>query len=219
MHYIDLHTHQIKESSAFQLLNVFAQDLPLAVDANHYSVGLHPWHLEKVNIEECMGWMEQAMDQKNVLAIGECGLDRSVASDLSLQEKYFSLQVALAQRHSKPLIIHCVRAFPELVKLKKELKSTVPWIIHGYSGNEETTRALIKHDFYFSVGEGMLIHPTKSNVLSLIPSDHLFFETDDRAISISSIYLLASKLLNTEQQTLQAIIYENFKRLFGEQNG
>lgn len=218
MQHIDLHTHQIKESSAFQLLNVFAQDLPLAVDENYYSIGLHPWHLEKVNAKECIMLMEQAMDQKNVLAIGECGLDRSVASNLSLQEKYFSLQVELAQRHSKPLIIHCVRAFPELMKLKKEFQPTVPWIIHGYQGNEETTRALIKHDFYFSVGEGLLIHPTKNHVLSLIPSDHLFFETDDRAIAINSIYSLASKLLNTEEQTLQAIIYENFERLFGEQS-
>lgn len=216
MQHIDLHTHQIKAGPALQLLNVFAQDLPLSVDANHYSVGLHPWHLEKVNAEECMLLMEQAMDQKNILAIGECGLDRAVASDLSLQEKYFIQQAELAQRHSKPLIIHCVRAFPELMKLKKELKSTVPWIIHGYQGNEETTRALIKHDFHFSVGEGLLIHPKKSNVLSLIPSDHLFLETDDRESSITTIYSLASKLLNTEEQTLQAIINENFKRLFCE---
>lgn len=216
---INLHTHQIKESSALQLLNVFAQDLPLAVDEKHYSVGLHPWHLEKVDMEECMILLGQAMYQKNVLAIGECGLDRSITSDLSVQQKYFIQQAELAQKHSKPLIIHCVRAFPELMKLKKELKSAVPWIIHGYQGNAESTLALIRHDFYFSIGEGLLIHPIKNNILSLIPSDHLFLETDDRETSINSIYSLASKLLDTDEQTLEAIIYENFKRLFGKQYG
>lgn len=214
---IDLHTHRIKESSGLQLLNVFAQDLPIKANENHYSVGLHPWHLENVNTEECMLLMEQCMDEKNVLAIGECGLDRSVTSDLSLQQKYFIRQAELAQEHSKPLIIHCVRAFPELMKLKKALKPAIPWIIHGYQGNVETTRALIRHDFYFSVGEGLLIHPTKNNLLLLIPLDHLFLETDDRAISISTIYSMASKLLNTDEQTLQTIIYENFHRLFSNQ--
>lgn len=214
---IDLHTHQIKAEPALQLLSVFAQDLPVAEDRNYYSVGIHPWHLEKIDVSECLLLMEQALEQKNVLAIGECGLDRSVSFELSQQQECFIRQAELAQRHSKPLIIHCVRAFPELMKLKKDLKSTVPWIIHGYQGNAQTTNALIRHGFYFSVGEGLLIHPTKNHVLSLIPLDHLFLETDDRAISINTIYSLAAKLLNTDEETLQAIIHENFKRLFCDQ--
>lgn len=212
---IDLHTHQRKGDSSFQILNVFAQDLPLPEDENLYSTGLHPWHIGLVNPEKCLLAMEQAAGQKNMVAIGECGLDRSITTDFNLQEGYFKKQIEIAQKHSKPLIIHCVRAYPELIRLKKEYHSPIPWIIHGYNGNQSILLQLIRHNFYFSVGESLLIQPQKKELLSLIPLDHLFLETDDQEISISSVYSLAVQLLKVDEETLSGIINENFKGLFG----
>ena len=212
---IDLHTHQHKSDSSIQILNIFAQDLPLPEDEYLYSAGLHPWHLGLVNREACLEAMDQAMDNKNLVAIGECGLDRSIATDFAVQEWYFRKQIELAEKHSKPLIIHNVRAFPELIHLKKEFKSNIPWIIHGFQANQPITLQLIRHNFYFSVGESLLTTLQKKEILTVIPLDHLFLESDDRDVSISTIYKLASQILNLREEMLRDIILTNFKQIFG----
>ncbi|HAH24137.1 MAG TPA: hypothetical protein DCL77_10345 [Prolixibacteraceae bacterium] len=212
---IDLHTHQRKSDSSLQILNVFAQDLPLPEDENLYSAGLHPWHIGLVNPDECLWAMDQAASKKNIVAIGECGLDRSRTTDFNLQEGYFKQQIEIAEKHSKPLIIHCVRAFPEIIRLKKESHTSIPWIIHGFQANYTTMLQLIHHNFYFSVGKSLLFHPQKKELIPLLPFDHLFLETDDLEISISSVYSLTAQLLKVDEETLSGIISENFKGLFG----
>ena len=211
---IDLHTHRLKSEASIQILNTFAQDLPLTDNENLYSAGLHPWHLGLVNSEVCLHFIELAINNKNMVAIGECGLDRSVATDFAMQEWYFKKQIELAEKYSKPLIIHCVRAFPEIMKLKKESKSSIPWIIHGFQANRPTTLQLISHNFYFSVGESLLTNQHKIDILPLIPTDHLFLETDDRDVSIRTVYTLASQILKINEEMLSDIILANFKQLF-----
>lgn len=215
MNEIDIHSHQVKSEVSIRILNIFAQDLPFLNDKSYYSAGLHPWHIEQVNPEECLESIELAAGQKNMLAVGECGLDRSTTGDFAMQEFYFRKQTEIAQKHSKPLIIHCVRAFPELIKIKKETKSNIPWIIHGFHGNQQTALQLTGHDFYFSVGETLLTDQRKKDILKLLPADRLFLETDDGKTSISGIYSLAAQILNTSHENLIAIVLENFKHLFG----
>jgi len=213
--YFDLHTHRIKGNDNVQILNIFAQDMPDYTAENLFSTGIHPWHIEKVNQEFSFQAIEKACELKNMLAIGECGLDRSIATNFALQEKYFKDHIRVADKFSKPLIIHGVRAYSDLLKLKKETKSGVPWILHGYQGNHQTTQDLIAHGFYFSVGELFLKTISKHEVLKVIPLNHLFLETDDRQISIENIYSVAANALEIDKEELIAAIRDNFTRLFG----
>lgn len=214
MNEIDLHAHQFKSDSFIQILNIFAQDLPVPEDDFFYSAGLHPWHIDSVNTEECLHSIELAMSQKNMLAVGECGIDRALSTAFAIQERYFKMQIDIAEKHSKPLIIHCVRAYSDLIRIKIQSKSSVPWIIHGFQGNRQIAVQLIRNNFYFSVGESLLTNRNKSDVLTLLPADRLLLETDDRDISISEIYSLASQILNIDNETMTGIILENFERLF-----
>lgn len=211
---IDLHTHQVKSTGNIQIRNVFAQDLTDQEPDFLYSAGLHPWNIAKVDMEQCLRAIDSAAIQKNMLAIGECGLDRSVAIDFALQEWCFRQQIQLAENHHKPLIIHCVRAFSDLIRHKKESKSNLPWIIHGYRGNLETALSLIKHEFYFSVGEKLLKDETKLDVFRAIPVDRLFLETDESETSITEIYSLAAQIVMIEVQELSQIITQNFNTVF-----
>lgn len=215
MHEIDFHTHQPQSETFIQIQNIFAQDLPFTTVKSFYSSGIHPWHIGSIDPEKCLQLIELAMRQKNMLAIGECGLDRSIPANFAVQEFYFSKQIEIANKHSKPLIIHCVRAFPELIRLKKETKSSIPWIIHGFQGNQQPILQLTRHDFYFSVGESFLSNQLRKENLNLIPSDRLFLETDDSQTSIAEIYAMAAQILKTDYNQLCEIIHENFKRLFG----
>jgi len=215
MQQIDLHTHQIKKTGSLQIQNVFAQDLPFDEPDQYFSAGLHPWHILKVNVEECFRAIDCVAEQKNMLAVGECGLDRLIMTDFALQKWCFEQQIKLANDHCKPLIIHCVRSFSDLIKHKKENKSGVPWIIHGFRGNLETTQSLIKHEFYFSIGEPLLRDKNKLDVVRSIPVERLFLETDESEVSISEIYSLAAQILAVDETILTRIIANNFKNVFG----
>ncbi len=216
MQRINLHIHQTSETGSTQILNVFAQDLSPDEPDFLFSTGLHPWHIGKVNLEECFQAIDRAAAYKNMLAIGECGLDRSIVMDFALQEWCFERQITIANNHRKPLIIHCVRAYSDLMQMKKESKSGLPWIIHGYRGNLETTLSLIKHDFYFSIGEQLLNDESKLDIFRSIPMERLFLETDDRKISIAEIYSLAAQILKIDEKGLAEITASNFKTVFGE---
>jgi len=218
MRLIDLHTHRTNETGNIQILNIFAQDLLPEAPDHLFSVGLHPWHIGKVNPEDCFRAIDYAATRKNMLAVGECGLDRSIAIDFALQNWCFKQQIKITENHCKPLIIHCVRAYSDLLKCKKESKSGLPWIIHGYLGNLETTFSLIKHDFYFSVGERLLIDEAKHDILRSIPSGRLFLETDDSKISIADIYSLAARVLKMDENELAQSIANNFTSLFGSEH-
>lgn len=215
MQLIDLHTHRTNEPDKIQILNIFAQDLLPEAPESFFSAGLHPWHIGKVNPEGCFQAINRAAELKNMLAVGECGLDRSVEMDFALQVWCFEQQVQIAINHRKPLIIHCVRAYSDLLKHKKENKSGLPWIIHGYHGNLETTFSLIKHDFYFSVGERLLKDEAKHDILRTIPIERLFLETDDSEISIAEIYSLAAQVLKINENELAQIVANNFTSVFG----
>jgi len=215
MQIIDLHTHRIKEADNIQILNVFAQNLPLVEPDYLFSAGLHPWHIESVNPEECFQAIDRAAAQKNMLAVGECGLDRSIAVGFAFQERCFKQQIKIAEKHGKPLIIHCVRAYSDLLKFKKESKTGLPWILHGYRGNLETTLSLIKHEFYFSVGEQLLRDESKSPVFRSIPIERLFLETDESELSIAKTYTMAAQVLRLDEKELTQIIANNFTSVFG----
>lgn len=218
MQLVDLHTHQTEGTDAIRIRNIFAQDLTPNEPGFFFSAGLHPWHIEKVKPERCLLQIEQAVRSKNMLAVGECGLDRSIPIDFALQEWCFKQQVSIAEDHRKALIIHCVRAYPDLIKHKKAGNSDLPWIIHGYNGNPETTMSLIRHRFYFSVGERLLNDKAKHDILRVIPPDRLFLETDESKVSIADIYLIAAQILMIDENQLVQIIANNFKNIFGEIN-
>lgn len=218
MKLIDIHTHQANDALSIQILNVFAQDLPEAELNSPFSAGLHPWDIDLVNPEECIQAIERFAEKKNMFAIGECGLDRIITTDFALQEQYFRQQIEIAEKLCKPLIIHCIRAYSDLMKFKKARKSDIPWIVHGYTGNIDITQSLIRHNFYFSVGERLLKDSRKHDVLRTIPPDRLFLETDDGDTSIAEIYSMAAQTLRTDQDTLTQIITENFERIFGRFN-
>ena len=55
-------------------------------------------------------------------------------------------------KNNKPVVIHCVKAYNELILLKKKLKPKVPWVVHGFNQNEQILNALLKNDFFiFSI--------------------------------------------------------------------
>ena len=141
--------------------------------------------------------------------------DKSCSTDFLLQREVFSAHILLSNKLKKPLIIHCVNAYDEIIKLLKELKNNVPVIFHGFNKKETIAASLIKKGFYLSFGKGL----SKENLKQLFKNISLakvFLETDDDSLTIEEIYLMAAKIAGITTETLQIQIKKNAIELFGE---
>ncbi len=123
MTYFDFHHHHIQRENGIYNLR-FNETPPFGL----FSAGIHPNDAGR-NIPNQFDWLEEISKHKNCVAIGECGLDGIIDVNDSIQEDVFYRQIELANERNKPLIIHCVRRFSQLIPLKKKAK--VPMIVHG----------------------------------------------------------------------------------------
>src|ERR1035437_1306926 len=218
--FIDLHTHSLKEESAvFQIINLFPEQIDQIINnktiLSAYSIGWHPWYLKRSQMESTMAIINRASTNDAVVAIGECGLDLLCDPTIPLQLTIFKEHALIAEAVKKPLIIHCVRAFNELIRFKKEIKPSVPWIIHGFNANLTIGKELIRHGFYFSLGKALL--DEISNAAKLLPeiaTDHLFLETDDSDESIETIYQQAALLTKVDVVEMKKRVDANYSRSF-----
>ena len=152
-----------------------------------------------------------------VIAIGECGLDRNIDLPMELQTSIFQKHIELAETLQKPLVIHCVRAFVEIIAIKKNTKSSIPWIIHGFNKKAEVFQQLIQHNFYFSFGSAILSDRSPTiEAIAIAPNGRFLLETDDRCdITIERIYNRAAVLRQTSIETLQTELAETYHQLTG----
>ncbi|MGZ4089342.1 MAG: TatD family hydrolase [Bacteroidia bacterium] len=191
-------------------LNLDSSDKP-----NYYSYGLHPWYIEEFAYEEQLRKLEIKADEKRCIAIGECGLDKLSKVDFELQEKVFIEQIRIANYYRKPMIIHCVKAFNELVNCLNLNNNEVPVIIHGFNNNENIARVLLTHGCYFSFGKALLGYESNAaKALKNIGRKNFFLETDDADISIKYIYRRASEILGIDEEILKQQIESNFEAIF-----
>lgn len=213
---VNLHTHNFSDPENIQIRNIFAQDFKQEVHEKPYSVGIHPWHVGQVDLEKSYRNIELAALNKHMLAVGECGLDRAVDIDFELQQTCFKEQIRLAELHRKPLIIHCVRAYSDIIQIKKHSRNSVAWILHGYLGNLQTTLNLVRHGFYFSLGENIVKNTRYHDSLMAIPHDRIFLETDESSIAIYTLYQIFSEAIQIDEAELSATVLRNFEAVFGQ---
>jgi TatD DNase family protein len=214
--YIDLHTHSSENDiDIFSIKNYNAfEDFDIE-SPQKYSVGMHPWFLSYDTKEDGLNNLEKISGYPKVMAIGEIGLDRFSETDFNLQIENFIKQIAIAEKRKLPIIIHCVRAFSDLIAIKKKLNPKVPLIIHGFNQNFEILSELIKHQFYLSVGDAIFNEKYNAHkLLKNIPENRLFLETDNSKISIKKIYTKASEILQKTEKELIKIINQNFQAVF-----
>lgn len=215
MDFLDLHTHKTSTKSGeitIQSLSL-TNDIFLAMPKKKsISIGLHPWYASIEKLELHMKYLTVLARQDNVKMIGECGLDKIKGETLENQLIILAQQIALAEQLNKPLILHCVKSFAELITIKEKLKVKVPMIIHGFNKNETFGRQLLDKGFFLSFGASIL--KETSSIAQLIKElDFFFLETDDSQTGIEEIYNAVAKIKNISIDELKQVIFANWKRL------
>jgi len=211
MHY-NIHTHHFSNNSEIvELVNQYPNEIN--TELPNFTVGIHPWYLNENTFLDDLAVIENTIQQPNCKAVGECGLDKRIETSIEIQKKILIPQLLLAEKYKKPVILHCVAAYQEIIEIKKELKLTIPMVIHGFSKNSQVAESLIKNGFYLSFGKYLLQNPELENVLKTIPLNQLFLETDMIDQTIFEVYSKAERVLNID---LEPIIEENYNRVFNQ---
>ena len=208
MEILDVHTHHfVLPGRAIQ--NVALADFDPQPQC-YYSVGFHPWHLSADGSED---WerLSEVIANPQVLAVGEAGLDKVVEVDYTLQEAAFVRQADMAAQIGKPLIIHCVRSYNEVMALKKSLKPNSAWVIHGFRGKKELAKQLTDHGIYLSFG-----FKYQEEALRATPLDMLFLETDEDRSDIHVLYEEVAGHLSLSVNQLAERVRENVNNVFFE---
>lgn len=216
MRYLNIHTHfPTGHLAVLEVENLYFGQAPSG-KSPFLSVGLHPWFLKPENMDAALAWLEKQAALPGVVAIGEAGLDKVCDTSWGLQEQAFRWCIDISERVKKPLVIHCVRAHNEVVRLKKELKPAQPWIFHGFNKNTDVAAMLLHEGCYLSFGASILRENNHSaEALQHTPAGHFFLETDDmQDIAIEQIYQKAAEIKGISVEELAETLEANMARCF-----
>lgn len=201
MEFFDFHHHKkyIRDG-------IYNLDIGQIPPDSPYSIGIHPNDIDVNKIDRQLNWMKSTMFQ-NCFAIGECGLDSLVSIDQKIQEDVFVKQINIANEVKKPIIVHCVRKFYEVISFKK--KAEQPMIMHGFNKKKKIAEDLLANNFYLSFGKAVLYNLSLQDILKNTPLDKFFLETDNEDFKIEELYLKVSEIKEISLEDLNEQILEN----------
>ncbi|PWJ43943.1 TatD family hydrolase [Sediminitomix flava] len=216
--FVDIHTHFNGKRGAEQISiqNIFIQDFEQNSFEIPFSVGWHPWDYNKVEKVNWNEFLKSIENESDLLAIGESGLDKAIEVSLDFQKEIFLKHIELSEELKKPLIIHCVRAYSEILEIRKSSKAQMPWIIHGFNANIQIAKQCIQKGIIPSFGAFLFNEKTKAfRTIRELKGELFFLETDDQEkYEIKDIYNQVAQIHRIELEELKENIYITFKRLF-----
>ncbi len=213
MKFINIHTHK-KTCENTCIINLFPSKIEFYEENKNFSIGIHPWDVAKFDIENQLKIVEEFSHKKNILAVGEIGLDK-YHEDFELQKEVFLKQIDIANSANKPIIVHCVKAYSDLLEILKKNSLKIPIIIHRYSGNKTIAKELVKFGCFLSFGHELFNSKSKvQKVFKQQSLENVFLETDDAEISIENVYKKASEIKEIDIEILQEAILFNFAKNF-----
>lgn len=150
-----------------------------AHDGVYPACGLHPMRADR--FDETLLQRLRPFARRGV-AIGEIGLDY-LATDVprERQQAAFRAQLRLAVEMDLPVLIHCRRAFRDLLDiLGEEHAGRTFGVMHAFSGSTEIARECINLGFLVSIAGtltyGNAVRPLE--IVRQIPLEFLVLETD-----------------------------------------
>ncbi|WP_339836117.1 TatD family hydrolase [uncultured Flavobacterium sp.] len=213
MEFINLHTHSFKNNaSILEVVNQYPWEFDEAIP--QYSIGIHPWYIDENRLKSDLKSIEEKLKLNECLALGECGLDKRIETPFQKQTAVFQQQIELVQNTSKPIILHCVASYQEVIAIKKYMAVENPMIIHGFYKNKQVAKSLLDNGFYLSFGKYLLRNPELAEVFEYVPNDRFFLETDTIEETIIDVYQKASNIKNIKMEDLKEVVKSNFNTIF-----
>ena len=208
MNICDLHTHHHPVEPGSAIVQLSLTDF-IPLPGHYYSVGLHPWYIAD-DWRVQMAKLAVLALHPQVVMIGEAGMDKKNGSaPLEVQMEVFRLHVALSEMLHKPLIVHCVKAMDELLAIRKEMRTTQPWVLHGFRGGVEQWHQLSRAGVLVSLGRYY-----DADLVKQLPLSQLLLESDDR-YTIDAVYWQVASDVNVNISELRTHVCCHIRNLLG----
>lgn len=198
-------------------------------DMVYGALGIQPEEITD-DYEETLQFIEKHIMDDKIVAVGEIGLDYHFECDKDLQKLVFRKQLDIAQKHNKPVIVHCRDCIQETYNILKEYH--VKGIMHCYSGSVEMAREFNKLGFYLGIG-GISTFKNASRIVDVIkniPIEYIVLETDSPYLSpepyrgkrnepanVSIVFKKICELKGLDEEDVESAIDANICSLFDKQ--
>lgn len=189
--------------------------------------GIHPWYADKLP-EEWYKKLEGYLRRSPDAGVGEVGLDKARNIDFTSQTEVFRRQLEIAGRLRRPLAVHCVRAWSDLLReLKRSLSSGTRFMVHSFQGSQQVLRDLLALGGYISFSWKSLQRDTEESMALMrdVPLERLLLETDFPYTEpgqigpdahdekyfecLHGVYSLAGRAKGIEEDTLEKAVWAN----------
>lgn len=184
------------------------------------------------NIEQIENLVQDNLQYKKIVAIGEIGLDYYWEKDLQrreLQKQAFIKQIEMANRFDLPIVIHTRDAVMDTLDILKKNTVNKKGIFHCCPLNRELVKEALKLGFYISFAGPITFKNSKNakEIIELVPNDKMLIETDSPYLAPEpvrgtrndprNVKYIAQKIADVKGVTLEEvakITYENAKEIF-----
>ncbi|AWB65509.1 TatD family deoxyribonuclease [Saccharobesus litoralis] len=161
------------------------------VNECYFALGLHPVFIAQHQLQDLVELkkiIKQQIDNPNFVAIGEIGLDFSLADhSFELQTQVFTEQLKLAREIRKPVILHHRKSLDVMAKVIRQSGFNCGGVLHAFSGSYQQAKMFLDLGFKLGVG-GTITYPRARKtreVISQVPLDCLLLETDSPDMPVS----------------------------------
>ena len=194
--------------------------------------GIHPGEIpDNIRAEDVEALLSPLFKEpeNKLVALGEIGLDYHYTPfDKSRQKAFFEAQMAFAEKHALPVIIHDREAHGDCVDMVRAFSGVVG-VFHSYSGSAEMAKDLVRRGYYISFSGTISFKNARAvrEAASVLPHDRVLIETDAPYLppvphrgernDSSLVRFVAERLAAIKGITVDALIaatVENGKRLF-----
>lgn len=207
---------------------------------NVYStVGVYPHDDVDLSLNEIRQELEKLIVEgdKNVVGIGECGIDVPSGEvpyetrKIDDQKELFKLQIGLAVQYDLPLVVHNRNGNDQILEIINHYKSTnLRGVMHCYVSDWEYAQKLLDLNFYISF-TAIITYPSAGDLLKevvkKVPKDRFLLETDAPYLAPQELrgqinypkYVKmtaadVAQIRNTSLEEIEAATYQNTCRLF-----
>ena len=178
--------------------------------------------------DEDISLLDKQLDNDNVIAVGEIGIDYYHGKDnRDKQIELFEKMLNLAEKHDLPVIIHSRKAIQDTFDILK--KHDAVGCLHSYNGSAEMAQEFIKLGFYMGVG-GPVTHNNNKKIKKMLKRtgiNHILLETDspylppeekrgEKNTSLNLKYIIRkiAEELDMDEDEVIEVTTENAQKLF-----
>ncbi|MEM0372816.1 MAG: TatD family hydrolase [archaeon] len=185
-------------------------------------LGLDPTAaLKEKKVSEVIEFIRE--NKESVVAIGEVGIDYYWEKEPDKQSAAFSAFISLAEELRKPLVVHARNSMDDVLKVLE--KSSVPVMIHCFSGGAKHARECIDRGYFMSFATSACFLPDRKSLIKAVPLENMLAETDspynhplregrNEPKNVRSAYDLISDLKGADFSEVEKTIDKNACKLF-----